>query len=86
MDQKRVSLARDFGTHKGRCDALKEFIRISPDELRKSLARELLAKEDPIAKAVLKQFMSTPTAQNLTEYHDGYDAAWKATMQLVNRL
>lgn len=81
-----MSLAQDFGTHKGRCDALKEFLKTSDDAIRKSLARELLAREAPIAQAVLKQFMSTPTAQDLNAYHQGYDDAWKATMQLVMRL
>lgn len=81
-----MSLARDFGIHKGRCDALKEFIKTSDNEMKKSLAKEILAKESPIAQAVLKQFMSTPTAQDLNAYHAGYDEAWKQTMQLVMRL
>lgn len=81
-----MSLAYDFGRHKGRVDALKEFLKTSPDNLRKSLARDLLDKERPIAQAVLKRFMSTPTAQDLGAYHEGYDFGWKETFNVINNL
>ena len=81
-----MSLASDYGRHKGRYDALKEFLKMSEDNLRKSLAREILEREKPNVAAVQKAFMRAAGSQNLDEYHEGYAAGWQETFSLLNRL
>ena len=81
-----MSLSYDYGRHKGRYDALKEFLKLSDDSLRKSLAREILDKERPIVDAVQKQFMRSAGSNNLDQYHQGYSFGWQECFTVLNRL